>query len=269
VDDATTRAAAVYNAAADYFDDPALGFWDRFGKGTIARLDLKVGASVLDVCAGSGASAIPAAQRVGASGRVVAVDVAENLLALAGEKARRLGLNNVELRHQDLGSLDYSPGSFDAVVIVFGIFFLPDWHAATRYLWRMVKPRGQLAVTTWGPGFLEPCSSVFWSEVATLRPDLHRAYNPWDQLTEPSAVRELLTRAGAEQPEIEAVASTYALRSPEDFWAMVLGTGYRATYDAMSREQGQVLKDRVLTKLAHLNVTEVQTNVIYAAATRA
>ena len=48
VDDAKTRAAAVYNAAAEYFDHPALGFWDRFGQATVDRLDLHPGGQVLE-----------------------------------------------------------------------------------------------------------------------------------------------------------------------------------------------------------------------------
>jgi ubiquinone/menaquinone biosynthesis C-methylase UbiE len=266
VNNPKAKAAAVYNAAADYFDDPALAFWERFGEGTVDRLGLRTGASVLDVCAGSGASAIPAALRVGSGGQVVAVDLAEGLVALGVEKARRLGLGNVEFLTKDLESLTHPAESFDAVVIVFGIFFLPDWHAALALLWRMVKPGGQLAVTTWGPGVFEPGSSVFWDEVATIRPGLHRAYNPWDELTDPHAVRELLTRAGAEQVLVEEVSSTHPLRSPEDFWAIVLGTGYRATYDAMTQDEQRDLQRRVVAELTRLEVTKVQTDVIYAIA---
>jgi ubiquinone/menaquinone biosynthesis C-methylase UbiE len=76
---AKVKAQKTCNAAADFFDDPALGFWERFGRATVERLDLNAGESVLDVCAGTGASAIPAAEIVGPTGNVVAVDLAENL----------------------------------------------------------------------------------------------------------------------------------------------------------------------------------------------
>jgi hypothetical protein len=57
-----------------------VGFWSRYGERTVARLHLKRGATVLDVACGTGASALPAAAAVGPSGRVVGVDLAENLL---------------------------------------------------------------------------------------------------------------------------------------------------------------------------------------------
>src|SRR5215470_8786517 len=90
--DAQARAATTYNAAADRYDDPANTFWARFGRRTIERLQLRPGQRVLDVCCGAGASAIPAAEAVGAEGRVLGVDLAENLIALARRKAESLGL---------------------------------------------------------------------------------------------------------------------------------------------------------------------------------
>jgi ubiquinone/menaquinone biosynthesis C-methylase UbiE len=269
LDDAKLKAKTTYNAAAEFFDDRALGFWERFGQATVDRLTLAPGGRVLDVCAGAGASAIPAAVQVGPTGRVVAVDLAENLLALAQDKGRHLGLCNLEIRLGDLEALDYRPESFDAVVIVFGIFFLPDMTASVSGLWRLVKPGGQLAVTTWGPRLFEPANSLFWDAVAAVRPDLARAYNPWDGLTDPGAVRSLLLDAGATGVDVEPVSGTHPLRSSEDFWTIVLGSGFRATYDAMSTEEQHAVHTRTINGLGQQAVTDIETNVIYATASKA
>src|SRR4029077_16928974 len=135
-----------------------LGFWDYFGRRTVARLGLTKGASVLDVCCGSGASAIPAAQLVGAEGEVTGVDLAERLLKLAAEKAERLSLPNIHFQRGDLVSLDFPANRFDAVVCVFGIFFVPDMVAGVRELWQRVKPGGKLAITAWGGNLFEPAN---------------------------------------------------------------------------------------------------------------
>jgi ubiquinone/menaquinone biosynthesis C-methylase UbiE len=265
--DAKLKAQRTYNAAADYFDDPALGFWDRFGRDTIDRLNLAPGNWVLDVCAGTGASAIPAAVQVGPTGKVIAVDLSENLLALAEQKARQRGLSNLEIQVGDIDALDYPP-EFDAVAIVFGIFFLPDMSAATTGLWRMVKPGGQLAVTTWGPRLWEPGSTIFWNAVNDVRPDLTRAYNPWDSLTDPDAVRSLLLSAGADDVHVEAVSGSHPLRSPDDFWNIVLGSGYRATHDAMTADEQLAVRSRVIDSIAQRNIVSVETNVVFAAASK-
>ena len=268
--DAKQRAQETYNAAAEFFDEPALGFWDRFGRATVDRLELRPGATVLDACAGSGASALPAAERVGPSGKVVAVDLADNLLALARAKADRHGVGNLETRHGDGEALDYAPGSFDAVIIVFGVFFLPDMAAGTAALWRLVAPGGQLAVTTWGSGVFEPANSEFWDAVDQARPDLTRAYNPWDSLPDPDAdaVGALLAGAGAEQARVEAVAGSHTLRSPEDFWTIVQGSGYRATHDAMSVDARDAVRARCIGAIAQRRVTTIETNVVYGQASK-
>src|SRR5262249_35189199 len=162
---AKLKAATTYNAASDHFDDAPLAFWDRYGRRTVERLALADGALVLDVGCGSGASALPAAERVGPAGRVIGVDLAERLLRLAGEKARTRGLGNVEFRCDDMTALGFEDGHFDAVVCVFAIFFVPDMERQVAELWRMVRPGGRLAITTWGPRMFEPGSSAWWAAV--------------------------------------------------------------------------------------------------------
>ena len=198
-DAAKAKAAATYNAAADSFDDPALSFWDLIGRRTVDRLRLKPGDHVLDAACGSGASTIPVAQRVGPSGKVVAIDLAERMLQLARAKARRLSLQNIEFKLADMEQSGFSNASFDAVVCVFGIFFVPEMTNAMRELWRMVREGGQLAITTWGPRVLEPGSSAFWKAVERERPDLVRSFNPWDRINTALTLEQLFHSSGIAQ----------------------------------------------------------------------
>src|SRR5215475_3337805 len=123
------RAARTYGAAADHYSLDTLSFWDWFGAATVSRLPLAAGDSVLDLCCGAGASAIPAAHAAGAAGRVLGVDVAGPLLELARARAAREGLANVEFRQGDATCTGLPNGSFDAVVCVFGVFFARDMTA--------------------------------------------------------------------------------------------------------------------------------------------
>ena len=72
---AELKAAVTYDAAADHFDAGPLAFWGRYGRRTVELLALLPGSTVLDVGCGSGASAIPAAEAVGPTGRVAGVDL--------------------------------------------------------------------------------------------------------------------------------------------------------------------------------------------------
>ena len=135
---------AAYNAASEHFDDAPLSFWERFGHRTVEYPGVQPGDAVLDVCCGTGASALPAAQMVGPSGRVLGVDFAERLLELGRAKAMKRGLGNVEFMTGDLTRLDVEDGFFDVVICAFGIFFAPDMPAALNGLWRRVRTGGTL-----------------------------------------------------------------------------------------------------------------------------
>lgn len=265
---AKAKATETYNAAADHFDDEPLSFWARHGSGTVERLALRPGATVLDVGCGTGASALPAAERVGPAGRVIGVDLAEGLLARGRAKATERGFRNIEFRTGDMAQLGYPDGHFDAVICVFAIFFLPDMARQVAELWRMVRPGGQLAITTWGPRFCEPAASYFWSAVRRVRPDLHAAFNPWDRISEPEAVRQLLRDGGVPEADILAVDDRQWLRIPEDWWSVVLGAGFRWTVEQMGPATSARVRDVCVECLWENGVSEIETNAIYAVATK-
>lgn len=267
-DAAKAKAAATYNAAADHFDDEPLAFWARHGRATVDRLALRPGATVLDVGCGTGASALPAAERVGPAGRVIGVDLAEGLLAKGRAKATERGLRNVEFRTGDMAQLGYPDGHFDAVVCVFAIFFLPDMERQVAELWRMVRPGGQLAITTWGPRFCQPGASYFWSAVRRARPDLHAAFNPWDRISDPEAVRQLLRDGGVPTADVVAVDDRQVLRSPEEWWTVVLGAGFRWTVEQMGPTIAAQVRNVCIECLWENGVSQIETNAIYAVATK-
>lgn len=215
-DPSKLKAEATYNAAADHFDDGPLAFWDRYGRRTVERASLAPGASVLDVGCGSGASAIPAAVAVGPSGRVIGIDLARRLLDVARTKAAAQKLRNIEFQRADMTSLGYPDASFDAVVCVFAIFFVPDMVKQVRELWRVVRPGGTLAITTWGPRMFEPGSQAWWSAVRQVRPDLIATVSPWERITTPQGLGRLLSDGGIVNAEIAAETGRQPLETPED-----------------------------------------------------
>jgi ubiquinone/menaquinone biosynthesis C-methylase UbiE len=267
-DDAKAKAAATYNAAADSYDDAANSFWERFGRATIERLRPPLGSRVLDVCCGSGASALAAAEMVGPDGFVIGMDLAARMLELARIKAEARGLRNVEFRVGDMLDLHLPASEFDAVVCVFGIFFVPDMPAAIRALWRVVRPGGRLAITTWGPRFFEPATTAFWDSIREVRPDLYRGFNPWDRICDPASLRALLRDGGVDDAEVVAEAGMHPIPSPEAWWSAVLGSGYRGTLeqvDATDRERVRVAN---LNYIRNSGVRSVEANVVYAIATK-
>jgi ubiquinone/menaquinone biosynthesis C-methylase UbiE len=263
------RAARTYSAAADHYLRPALSFWDRWGVATVARLPLSPGDSVLDVCCGAGASALPAARAVGPTGSVLGLDLAEPLLVSARQRAVNLGLRNVSFRVCDATAAGLETDSFDAVVCAFGVFFAADMRAFVAEMWRLVRRGGTLAITTWGPEWCEPASSVFWESVRELDPTLFRAFNPWDEITTAPALADLLAHGGVRGATVEATTGEgHELQRPDDFWDIALGSGYRATVDALGDEQCERLRERVIGELCARRVTRLRNDVVFGSAVR-
>lgn len=263
-EEAKAKTTDAYNAAADLFDHPANTFWNRFGSSTVERLNLLSGERVLDVCSGTGASALPAAIKVGPQGKVVAVDLADKLLAEAKTKADAKNIRNLEFRTGDMLSLGYSDGTFDAVVCVFGIFFVPDMEAAVRELWRNVRPGGRLAITTWGENLFEPANSHFWQAVRAERPELYKDFNPWDRISNPEGLSAMLAGAGLSEAVIAYEQAVHPLSTPEDWWTLAMGSGYRGILDQLESDQLQRVKEANLSRLEADSVDGIEANVIYA-----
>lgn len=264
--DVTQKITTIFNSAADYFDAPALSFWNRFGQRTIDRLNLQSGDRVLDVCCGTGASAIPAAEKVGTTGSVLGVDLAEGLLELGRKKAQQKGLGNIEFQCGDFNQLAFPDDSFDTIVCVFGIFFLPDMEASIAELWRMLRPGGQLAITSWGTRVFEPANTTFWNAIKADRPDIYKQFTPWYRIGDSEALKALLEAGGATQVEVVAETDRHPLKTPEDWWTMAMGGGLRGTIDQFDADAQARLKAINLDFLQTHHIHELDSDVLYAIA---
>lgn len=255
---------AAYSAAADHYDAPALRFWNYFGERTVKRAVLRPGEMVLDVCCGAGASALPAACAVTPGGRVIGVDLAPPLLALARAKAAAQGVGNVEFRHADFDQVYFRPESFDAVVCVFGLFFFLDMAAALRKMWRFLRPGGRLVVTTWGPDSFEPGDTLFWDALRRERPDLDQAHSARKRLSESGAVEQVFAAAGIANVETEAEDHQHAIESVEDWWTIVMGSSLRGRVDQLTVEE----RERVREACLALECRALRMPVVYTVARR-
>jgi ubiquinone/menaquinone biosynthesis C-methylase UbiE len=199
---------------------------------------------------------------VGAMGHVIGVDLAEAAVARARQRAAGEGLGNVEFRVADFDQVYFRPASFDAVLCVFGVFFFPDMAAALRKMWRYLRGGGRVVITTRGPEMYEPADSLFWDAVRRERPELYKTFTPWERLASPESVRGLFEQAGIAEVEIEAEDHPHELASAEDFWALVMGTGYRGTVDQLTDDQ----RERVRESCLKLEARSLRSPVLYAVA---
>lgn len=146
---AAARAAALW-ALGDYHA-VATGLIASMGPRLVEATGLGPGQRVLDLAAGTGNAALPAA-RAGAD--VVASDITPELLEAGRRDADREGLR-IAWHVDDAEDLPYEDAEFDAVVSCVGVMFAPHHRAAADELVRVVRPGGTIGMISWTPeGFI-------------------------------------------------------------------------------------------------------------------
>jgi SAM-dependent methyltransferase len=106
---------------------------------------------VLDVAAGCGNAAIPAAQ---AGAAVVACDLTPELLAAGERQAGQLGVQ-LQWRQGDAEALPFADGEFDVVMSCLGVMFAPHHQASASELIRVCRPGGTIGLLSWtSEGFI-------------------------------------------------------------------------------------------------------------------
>jgi ubiquinone/menaquinone biosynthesis C-methylase UbiE len=117
----------------------------------VAASGVRAGDRVLDVGAGSGNAAVPAAL---AGARVTASDLTPELFAAGREFAARHGVT-VEWAEGDAEALPYDDGAFDVVLSCVGVMFAPHHQRSADELVRVCRPGGTIALLNWTPqGFV-------------------------------------------------------------------------------------------------------------------
>lgn len=107
------------------------------------------GERVLDIGCGPGATALPLAAAVGASGHVTGVDISEPMLGLLRQRVAERGIANLTPLLADAQVYEFPPASFDLVTSRFGVMFFADPFAAFANLGRALRPGGRLAMAAW------------------------------------------------------------------------------------------------------------------------
>jgi ubiquinone/menaquinone biosynthesis C-methylase UbiE len=133
----------------------ALGDYHRFARQTVWPLGpvlveacaISAGQRVLDVAAGTGNTAIRAAE---AGARVVASDLTPENFAAGREEARARGVQ-VDWVEADAQALPFDDGEFDVVTSSFGVMFAPDHRAVAKELTRVCRPGGTIGLLNFTP----------------------------------------------------------------------------------------------------------------------
>jgi SAM-dependent methyltransferase len=145
--------------SAEYYDELETRLSAPFSERMIELAKLTPGMRVLDVAAGRGEPALRIARKVGSSGSVLGVDLAEARLAIARARATTEGLHNTRFVVGDAESVDSFGADFDVVTSRWGLMYVASPVKALDAIARALSPNGVFVAAMWA----DPERVAWWS----------------------------------------------------------------------------------------------------------
>ena len=194
LDEYKQQVADFFNARTNY-DSSELA--NRRASRFLELLQLEKGQNILDIATGTGLIAIPAAEIVGDTGKVIGIDIASVLIKQAQDKVDILGLENIELIETDAEHLNFPENSFNAVLCCSAIMVFKNIPTALKNWYRFLKPGGIVAFNSYSenssmtPAIIEACSRFGIS-----LPNIH------EPLGTPQKCKKILEEVGFHNVEV-------------------------------------------------------------------
>jgi ubiquinone/menaquinone biosynthesis C-methylase UbiE len=186
---------------------------------------LAPGKTLLDLASGSGQPALLAARMVFPGGRVIATDIAPQMVEVVKRRAAAEGIPNLETRVMDIERMDLGDESVDAVTCRWGYMFCPDLDAAMAHSKRVLRPGGRLSLAVWSRPEDNPWLGLVVSALDRVAPQSGLAdpdaLGPF-RLSDPRRLTGVLRSVGLADYALEVVGFRFDFESPEQWWEFVL-----------------------------------------------
>jgi len=217
----------------------------------VGQAHLQPGWSVLDVASGLGPVAREAAAAVGPSGRLVASDISEPMLALAAARPLPAGSAPIEFMPGPASAIPAPDDTFDAVLCQHGLQFFADRAAAIREMHRVALPDGVVVLSTWAAertlGLFGPMGETL-QELGVAEP-FPRAFDPGSYRMSAAELTGLLRTAGWRGVQVQTIELDASWASAETAASTLLGTPFGPVVSALPGDAQDQVHNRLITKL--------------------
>ena len=143
-DEDIARTIGYTDEEINYFSDANLGL----GCGNPTAIGMiKKGEIVLDLGCGAGFDCFLALKKVGDTGKVIGVDMTEEMILKASENANKYGFDNMEFRLGDIDQLPVESDSIDVIISNCVINLAPDKSKVFEEAYRVLKTKGRMYIS--------------------------------------------------------------------------------------------------------------------------
>jgi ubiquinone/menaquinone biosynthesis C-methylase UbiE len=240
------RIGGIFGRAATTYDQVGPQFFSHFGRRIVDIAKIPAGSKVLDVATGRGALLFPAAESVGQDGQVIGIDLSETMIQETSQGlARRNMSSNIKVQQMDAEHLQFADSSFDCVLCGFAVFFFPQLMRAMSEFYRVLKPNGQICISTWDKlmderwSWFDEIVKTYLPAEPEANPPVEPNATPQPVFDTPEGLKAILETAGFENVQIFSEAKDFVYATNEEYWSTLWSHGIRGILERIEAANGR------------------------------
>ncbi len=239
----TRQIADLFDSVASNYDENA--FFQISASKLLGHLPPDLGGAMLDICCGTGAIAINAAQRYRQL-RIRGIDISAGMLKIARNKARQLNLENVSFSESDVLAALEAKDSYDLITGGYALFFLPELPTTLRKLRAKLNPGGIFAFSTFTGDAFQPYVDLFLTSLEAYQIQLPEM--PY-KLQNETEIEDLCQNAGISSPRMIREDIRYPI-DIDGWWRLLNSAGYKGLLSQVPQDQMAEFKRAHLAAVA-------------------
>jgi ubiquinone/menaquinone biosynthesis C-methylase UbiE len=242
----TAILATRYSLRAEAYDELWSPVIRPVGERLIGHLPLKGSKDIIDVGTGAGAL-LAGIQRAAPNANILGVDRSEGMLRLARKR------HSGPLALMDVQNLALSANRFDAAVVAFVLFQLPDPERCLNEVRRVLKPGGTVGTVTWGAAKVLPANKIWDEELKAAGARVHElpAADNRACCDSQEKVTALLEQAGFISTRVWSDSLEYRWR-PEDHFEYQTRSSSSLLLESLGAPERETCLRRVRDRLSDL-----------------
>jgi ubiquinone/menaquinone biosynthesis C-methylase UbiE len=194
------RVAAAWEKWEDWLAPSYRAFNEIFLKSA----EVKEGNKVLDLGCGFGYPSVLEAQKVGARGSVIGLDISEEMLEVAKKRTKRMGLTNVQFQLCNVDALPFSDNHFDSATARFCLMFVRSPRNTLLEVRRVLKIGGRFSASVWASPAKNPLPRKVLARYYDLPAEDSEVPGPY-RFARRNALAQMMKEAGFQEPNEEEV----------------------------------------------------------------
>src|SRR3989441_305488 len=196
----------------------AMRLFEPYGFDLLARVNPKIRESALDLATGLGEPAMSIARMVGPDGRVVGIDLSEQMVELATRIAKERRIPGLTFLAMDAEKLDFPDESFDLVTSRFGFHIFAHPETVAKEAHRVLRPKGRIGIVVWSTAEKATAINAVVAPMMEFAEPDETGYRPRPfELGGPGELTTLLAGAGFVETQEERRTHTMAFKDETEY----------------------------------------------------